>query len=513
MGGGLNRGVGALASGFGMSEAGLNSPPHVVYITMDELRPDALSCYGGEAIETPNLDRLAEEGTLFRNAYCASPICLPSRYTMITGQYPHVNGFFSNQTEKRMEPGRPNLYNELKAAGYRTGHIGKCHYTGAPYSKVARQATIDEEAIKGYTMSLGIDNLLLQNDKNNSQWFLDDYSRELELAGYLEPWRSEIRYSGKNQVFEFPGPADWHPDSWVGRKAVDYIRLQKADVPHRAQFLWVSFSGPHYPFDPPAEYLERVRDEKVGLGASDPHEFDDPKKIHSSKFHGLSPEERLIIGAEGQAGNEVPEDYWFQMRRHYYANVAQIDEWIGRILAEVKASWGENVLVIFTADHGELLGDHKMWGKNRSFHEPVFRVPFLMKSPTGSYPKETDARISLIDVMPTILAHAGVPERSAACDCDGRNLEELIAEGGREDVFCEMDKWIAVTDGRYKFVQCLSIEDERLLELYDLEADPHEFHDLAKAPEHQQTVQRFQAKIVDFLLRTLLGRGKLCGGK
>jgi len=491
-----------------MTDASSPKPPHILYITTDQLRPDALSCYGCEAIDTPNLDRLAAEGCLFRKAYCASPICLPSRYTMITGQFPHTNRLYSNLTQNRLSPDQPNLYKELKAIGYRTGHIGKCHYTGAPYKKVVKQATVDEEACKAYYMSLGIDNLYLQNDKNNSQWFYDDYSRECELAGHLEAWRNEIRYSGKQQVFTFPGPAEWHPDSWVGRKAVDYVQTQQGDRP---QFLWVSFSGPHYPFDPPAEYLDRVRDDKVGQGHWHPDEFNDPRKIQSGKFHNLPVEERLTNGADGQAGTEVTDEYWFQVRRHYYANVAQIDEYIGKILHQVKEKWGDQVLIVFTADHGELLGDHKMWGKNRCFHEPVFRVPFILKSPTHDYPAETDARVQLPDIMPTMLTHAGHPERIAACDCDGRDLKELIEAGGREYVFCEQDKWMAVSNGRYKYAQCLSFDDERLFELYDLGNDPHELFDLGKKPEAQGIVQHFQGVIVDRFLKEVLGRGKLCG--
>jgi len=299
------------------------TPRHVVLITMDEMRMDALSCYGCEAIETPNLDRLAAQGTLFRNGYCASPVCLPSRYSIITGQYPHANGFYSNLTEKRMQPGTPNLYNLLRDRGYRTAHVGKCHYTGAPYHLVERKATVDAEPIKGYYMSLGMTHLDLQNDKNNSQWFWDDYSRECELAGYLEPWRNAIRYENNNQVFAFPGPAEWHPDAWVGRKAVEYVTTQEGSRPN---FLWVSFSGPHYPFDPPKEYLDRVREDKIGVGHWAPDEFQTPDKVHYFKKKGLKGDECLVFGAEGAFPEERGDEYWFQLRKHYYANIVLMDD-------------------------------------------------------------------------------------------------------------------------------------------------------------------------------------------
>ncbi len=466
--------------------------PHVVLITADELRADALSCYGCEAIDTPNLDRLAAQGTLFRNAYCASPVCLPSRHSIITGQYPHANGFFSNLTEKRMSPDTPNLYHSMKTAGYRTAHIGKCHYTGAPYHKVVRRATVDEEPIKGYYMSLGIDHLDLQNDKNNSHWFWDDYSRELERAGYLEA-------------------SEWHCDAWVGRKASEYVRTQENTRPN---FMWVSFSGPHYPFDPPAEYLARVRDDKVGQGAWHPDEFSQPDKVHYWKFQGATGDDILVQGAEGASAQARSEEEWFQLRRHYYANVALIDEWVGRILEKVEEKWGDNVLVIFTADHGETLGDHKVWGKNRTCYESVFRIPLITRTPTGDYPKETDARVQLVDLMPTLLTQAGRVDLIQKADCDGQDFKAWIDAGGREYVFAEQDKWIAISDGRYKFSQCLTNKDElRLVELYDLTTDPHEFHNLAEDPTHAGVIGRFHGVALDFFLKGVLGRGRLCGCK
>ena len=193
--------------------------PAIVLITCDELRADALSCYGGKAVETPHLDRLAREGMLFSRAYTASPWCLPSRASLITGQYPHNHRAYSNFRDCRLDPGRPNLYNTLRAAGYTTAHAGKCHYAPVPYGETTPNRTLPYEAFRDYYLSLGIEHLDLQDDKQVSVWFMDDYARELEGAGHLASYRAAVWDRGASKVFDFPAPAEWHPDAWVGHGA------------------------------------------------------------------------------------------------------------------------------------------------------------------------------------------------------------------------------------------------------------------------------------------------------
>ena len=207
-----------------------DSPP-IILVTCDELRQDALSCYGNRVISTPNLDALAASGARFDRAYTNSPWCLPSRCSLATGLYPHNNGAYSNFRPVSLDPALPNIYSLLRGAGYHTAHIGKCHYAPVPYSQTRPDATLPYDEFRAYYRSLGIDYLELQDDKQVSVWFMDDYARELESAGYLEAYRAATWDRENAKVFPFPGPAEWHPDSWVGRKAAEYVAAYESEQP------------------------------------------------------------------------------------------------------------------------------------------------------------------------------------------------------------------------------------------------------------------------------------------
>jgi arylsulfatase A-like enzyme len=465
---------------------------HILLITMDQLSREALSCYGATALTTANLDRLAATGTQFDNAYTASHLCLPSRCAILTGQYPHRSGAYSNFRQCALKPELPNLYNRLRAAGYTTGHIGKCHYSPAPYHLTRPAATIDREPVRDFYLSLGLDHLDLQNGKHNSIWFWNDYSRELEAAGHLAAYREACWDKKLGKVFVFPGPAEWHPDAWVGRKGVEYLdRL----APDRPSFTWVSFSGPHYPLDPPAEYLARVDAGKVGLGVWQENEFDDPGKIQYEGFHGGK-----TGGTEGRwfdgsgACKTFTAEYRQRYRHHYFANVVLIDDWIGRLLDGAEARFGDNLLVLFTSDHGDMLGNHRLTAKNRCAYEDVLRVPLLVRGP-GFPAQRSPARVSLLDIMPTCLRAAGVEMPPV----DGRDLRV----SDRRHIITEAEGFMTIQDERYKYIQSREAEGVRC-ELYDLEEDPHEFVNLVRQPEHLPVLAALRARLVEHFMDTVL---------
>ncbi len=468
------------------------SAPHIVLITCDELRKDALSSYGNRAITTPNLDALAARGTRFARAYCNSPWCLPSRCSLVTGLYPHNNGSYSNFRDIALDAEIPNIYTLLKGAEYQTAHIGKCHFAPVPYHQTRPDRTLPYDDFREYYRSLGIDHLDLQDDKQVSVWFYDDYSRELDEAGFLDAYRAATWDKSNTKVFPFPGPAEWHPDSWVGRKSVEYL---EACSPDQSQFLWVSFSGPHYPFDAPAEYYERVAmtgDSRIFSTA----EFDDASRIHSATYHG--DRTGAIDGmraAPGGATKNFTDEYWHDLRRSYFANVAQIDDYVGRILATVEARFGDDVLIMFTADHGEMLGNHCLWGKNNCAYEDVWNVPLIVKYPGINQPQTSEEKAMLVDILPTCLEAAGLPHDF----CDGIPLRERIESGGADYVFAEGEGFLAVSNGRFKLVRVAQGERQHE-ELIDLETDPHEFVNRIDDAAYQTERIRLQGQVVDLLM-------------
>ena len=473
--------------------------PHILLITMDELRRDALGCYGAEAVATPGVDSIAAAGVRFDAAWTPSPLCLPARCSILTGLYPHNSRAYSNFRPCALSPELPNLYNRLRAAGYFTAHVGKCHYTPAPYDKTRPDVTQDLERVKDFYLSLGLDRLDLQNGKSNSAWFYNDYSRELEAAGFLDEYRRCAADKLKNErIFAFPGPDEWHPDAWVARKAVEQLRRVSRERP---QFLWVSFSGPHYPFDAPESYYARVDAGKVGTGVWREGEWDDPTKVQSRAYHGGAQGLTLAEGknsARDLACKNYPDDYWRRLRTAYFANVALIDDGIGDILREAERALGPDVLVIFTTDHGEMLGNHRLWGKNGCTYEDVLSVPLVVRG-AGFAPGASRARVSLVDLLPTCLAAAGVePTRT-----DGRDLRTSMADGGHRYLFSEAEGLAAVSDGRWKYAQSVQ-RGETMCEAYDLETDPREYVNIARDAAHAREIGELQRVLTGFFMNDFL---------
>lgn len=464
--------------------------PAVLLITTDQLRRDAIG--NGPAAtpgaRTPNLDRLAAAGTSFERAYTASPWCLPSRSSLVTGRYPRNHGAYSNFRDCRLAPDVPNLYAALRDHGYTVGHVGKCHYAPVPYAETQPDRTLPYDAFREYYASLGIDHLVLQDDKQVSVWYYDDYARELDAAGYLAAYRDAVWDRSARKVFTFPGPAHWHPDSWVGRKAAEWISSYADPEP---MFCWVSFSGPHFPFDPPQEYVDRIDPSAVGEPVVDPSEWDDPNRLHYRSFHG--PAAGRI---EGGGYHDRDAEFWHRLRRHYFANIELIDEQVGAVIAAAVERFGDNLLVIFTADHGEMLGNHGFWGKNACGYEDVLRVPLFVRQP-GRFDagERSDRLTSLVDLFPTIL-------RATGCEfgpVDGRPLDAA----GHDYVFAEGEGFQVVTDGRRKLIT--AHRDEAVYtELFDLDEDPGELHDVAGQSTYAEVQRELQAALLSALMDTAL---------
>ncbi|GAB3919560.1 hypothetical protein GCM10027613_23730 [Microlunatus endophyticus] len=369
----------------------------IVLITTDQLRADALGCYGQQAVATPHLDALAAESTVFNQAMTASPYCMPSRSTIMTGRYPRNHRAYSNFRDLRLSPDAPNLYNTMSSLGYHVTHVGKCHYAPVPYASTRPDQTQPYDEFRDYYLSLGIDDLDLQDDKQVSVWFRDDYAEELDRAGHLEAYRRAVWDKESAKVFTFPGPSEWHPDAWVGRKACERIAASDPTVP---QFFWISISGPHFPFDPPEEYLDRV--DLQAMGAPRVFgELEDPQRIHYRSLHGAD-----ASWIESGSNDRYIPEYWQRLRHHYFANVALIDDQIGRIRTALSERFGDDVMIIFTPDHGEMLGNHGMWGKGHCFYTDVMRVPLLVRSP-GVTASRSDDLVSLVDLFPTMVCAAG----------------------------------------------------------------------------------------------------------
>lgn len=455
--------------------------PSILLITTDEQHRDTV-LRTPKPMETPAIDRLLACSDVYTGAYSVSPVCLPARCSWMNGRYPHCSANISNQMGASLSLNAPNLFTCLKKAGYGTSLHGKCHFIPVPYPATRPDRTLEYEHFRFYYSALGMDRLDLQDDKNNSLWYYDDFAKELEREGKLTLYRET--YHGKYEkctLPHFPLAPEDHPDCWTGRKALEHLDRLDGQSP---QFMWVSFSGPHYPMDAPDEYFDRVHLEQDYPRAVREGEWEDGSKLHAHSYYGPGGTEGSG-NAPGGAQKAFDEEYWKDWRTRYYANIAQIDEQIGRIVDKAKAVFGEeNLVILFTSDHGDMMGNHNLWGKNHSLHEDVLRVPIVLHHPGQQERRDIPQTVSSLEVFPTILSLAGCPLPES---CDGIPLEEMALRGGREYIISECDYRVAVIQDGLKL--CWNVYErtgQMYHELYDLKNDPMEFVNLYEDPSYRQ---------------------------
>lgn len=356
--------------------------PNILLIFTDQQRADTIGALGNPVMRTPNLDRLAREGTAFTSAYTPSPVCVAARCSLIHGQYPLHTGCYDNGLMPT--DGRQTFMDALTAAGYRTHGIGKCHFTP------------DGQALRGFQSRERQEELLPDPD-------LDDYLPHLRAAGFdhiTDP------HGVRGEMYYIPQPAQMparlHPTQWVGDRAVSFIRDADEDQPW---FLYTGIIHPHPPFAPPAPWHKLYRAPLMPLPNLPP----DAESLYT---YVNKHQNRYKYRDQGQDLN-----LFRNMKAYYYACISFIDYQVGRILQALEERGQlDNTLILFASDHGELLGDYGCVGK-RSMHDAAARVPLLARLPgqfaTGA---RCETPVSLVDLAPTILAAAGAEIHSHLLD-------------------------------------------------------------------------------------------------
>ena len=458
------------------------SPPNILWICTDQQRYDTIGALGNPHVSTPNIDGLVATGVSFTRAYCQSPICTPSRASFLTGMYPsavHVNG---NGNE--YFPDHPPLVTRLLAeAGYDCGLIGKLHLAGA-FGRI--EPRVDD----GYRY-----------------WHYSHAPRDDWPQGhsYAEWVRSRGGDLGELTRDAQGVPAELHQTTWCAEKTIEFMR-QERQAPWLAS---VNIYDPHPPFNPPQAYREMFDPARMPgplFGASDleqqeklaaidfqsrgrhPDELDIRSPIlPRSPERGGRPEQEAVGGRDART-----------LQAAYYAMIKLVDDQVGRMLdALEECGQRHNTVVIFTSDHGEMLGDHGLIQKGCRFYEGLVRVPLICSWP-GAWAQglRSGALVELLDQAPTLMELAGleVPEHM-----QGRSLLPLLKgeanpDSHRDFVRCEYydaldmpDQSFATMyrDERYKLVL---YHGHGCGELYDLQEDPEEFENMWDEPEAQPLV-------------------------
>lgn len=372
--------------------------PNVLLLFTDQQRADALGADGNPVIRTPNLDRLAREGTIFTSAYTPSPVCVPARCSLIHGQYPHHTGCVDNGDA--MPEDRPTLMQALTAAGYRTHGIGKMHFTPDAQALRGFQNREYQEEIRGRVED-------------------DDYLQFLHAQGF---GHVHDPFGQRGEMYYIPQPAQMpahlHGTHWVGDRAVEFLRGAGSEQPF---FLFAGFIHPHPPFSPPTPWNKLYRAAIMPL----PHR---PEGFEALQTYVNRYQNRYKYRDAGMDLNLLR-----VMKAYYYACVSFVDYQLGRILTALEESGRlDDTLILFASDHGEFLGDYGCFGK-RSMLDAAGRVPLIARYPERFAPgNRCSTPAGLVDIMPTILGAAGEPD--GVSDLDGVDLARVAVGEYRDRV-------------------------------------------------------------------------------
>jgi choline-sulfatase len=409
----------------------------------DQLAAHALPAYGNTIARTPNLDGLAGDGVVFENAYCNSPLCAPSRASLITGRLPSEIGVYDNGAE--LPASVPTLAHHLRDRGYLTCAAGKMHFVGP-------------DQLHGFEERLTTDVYPAGGD------WVPDWNLPLDER---LPWYHDMSSVLQAGISEATLQLDY--DEEVGFRAVRKLYDLARGTDGRPFFLLVSFTHPHDPFEVPRAYWDRQADGDLPHVPALPEDQLDP---HSRRI-------RTMCGIDDVS---VHPETLRRARRAYYAAVSYVDDKLAELLRALELTGlREQTIVLFASDHGEALGERGLWYKMTFFEESV-RVPLLIHAPGRFAPRRVADNVSLLDLAPTLVDLAGGPSEDAE-PYSGRSLVPLL-EGGTQPPSTVAAEHLAegavapcvmLRSGDLKYVHCPTDPDR----LYDLATDPHELHDLA----------------------------------
>jgi arylsulfatase len=492
----------------------MNRKPNILWICSDQQRFDTLGCYGNTFVHTPNIDRLAQHGTLFENAYCQSPICTPSRASFLTGRYPRTCRTRQNGQEI---PESEILVTKLlrDSGGYHCGLSGKLHLSPASTDRCHDEERRIDDGYAVFNWSHNPRRTAEGYPRGNQyrNW-LDSQGIPYKTEPFVLPGADEGRTTVKGiqagkeywrtaPLVELGMPEEFHYTTWCVDRAIEFIKTHEESA--TPWLFSINFYDPHHPMDPPEKYLARYLDliEQIPLPECREGELKDKPLFHHDpiecqyRFKTMSPYEHRLVKAA------------------YWAMIDLIDAQVGRLLAALEETQQlEDTLIIFMSDHGEILGDHGIYLKGPYFYEPTVRVPLIFSWPgiirSGL---RRSALVELMDIPETLLdaAHVDVFE-----GMQGKSLWPLLTgqqqpDRHKDNVYCEFYNTLAchenpkayatmLRNDRYKIVRYHGIDQG---ELYDLEADPGEFNNLWADPACIEIKTKLLGELCDRMAFTM----------
>lgn len=440
--------------------------PNILILFTDQQRFDTIAAAGYSHMKTPNLDRLIREGCLFTNAYSPNPVCVPARHSLITGQVCSAHGFFSNAGKAMIDDGLPTLPGMLAENDYFTAAVGKMHFRPFRNHNGFMEMHLMEE---------------IPRHRGD-----DAYATYLAEQGYedvraIHGVRPLIYHEPQRAVM----PEEHHGEAWVAKRAIEVLDREQ----DRPFFMMCGFIKPHPPFNIPDDWLHLY--DGVDLPAAIPGPREEPYFTAESDWFG---------------DNDTEEEKR-AIRAAYYTSISFVDHQIGKILDYLeKRGILDDTVIIFTADHGEMLQDHGLYQKSTPF-ESAAHIPFIVRAPEHVKPGSTDGRfVDLLDILPTVLDVTGIDFYEKECrkrytlpgdsifkqESDHRDRAYQVVQNGAPP-----QGWMMIRDARYKYIWFGGGGFERL---YDLQEDPQELRNLVGTPDLPETdFNRLKQKLIEWV--------------
>jgi len=439
--------------------------PNILIIQADQCAPQALPTYGHPIVKAPNLAALGEGGVVFENAYCNSPLCAPSRFSMLTGQLPSRTGVYDNASE--MPSQVPTFAHYLRHLGYHTILCGKMHFVGADQLHGFEERLTTDIYPADFTWTPD-----WEHPERIQEWYHTLFSVVTagQCAASLDlDYDDEVAFQGVRKLYDLARSLDARPFCLV-----------------------VSFAHPHDPYLVTPEYWQRYTDDEIDLPAV------------NLSYDQLDAHSQRLLDCFAVDEYTITEQHIRDARHGYYSAISYIDDKVGQLLQALKATGrDQDTIVIFTSDHGDMLGERGLWYK-MSWFEQSAHVPLIVHAPQHFTPKRVAAPVSLLDLLPTLVDLATAGNGVAWANAiDGHSLLPLLVGGDHAQSWgdhpvvgeylaeCVAAPMLMLRRGRYKYITC----DSDPAQLYDLAADLNEVTNLAVLPDYVALCQNFQQEI------------------
>ncbi len=442
----------------------MSKKPNVIVVFADQMRAHVLGCYGNKTVPTPHFDAMAKNGAIFKNGISTWPVCSPYRAMLLSGLYPMKNGTPTNDLGMRDDI--PTVAKVYKDAGYQTGYIGKWHLESNrnPFVPAHRRQGFDYWAVNNCT------------HKYLDHFYCTDTPEEIHFKGYDSVIQTDL--------------------------AIDYIK-KNADNPF---CLFMSWGPPHDPYlSVPQEYMDRISPEEIVLRDN----VSEHAIVDELLERDTPPEALLSRRAKARENYNDDEKLKSQILHGYYAHTTALDDCIGKLRSTLKENGlAEDTILLFTSDHGDMLGSHRMGSKQNPLEESI-NIPFLLE-----YPKSiqagtvTDELIAPIDVMPTLLSLCDIecPEvdgldiSKAALRTEGNFRDAVLimklTKGGNPYNLNAMTPWRGVRTKQYTYA---NLWDKGPWMLFDNIADPYQLNNLIDNPEYENCRDQLEKRMRELM--------------